>query len=78
LILGQPGRSGLRIDPPGQAHHVGAIVAAGLSNFRLEGINAKIRLIQRRGFGCRNLDAFTGAITLASAESPRICPWKTA
>jgi transposase len=34
--------------------HFDAIVAAvqpGLSNSRLEGINAKIRLIQRRGYG---------------------------
>lgn len=47
--------------------HADAIVAAvelGLSNSRLEGINAKIRLIQRRGFGCRNLDALTAAIYL--------------
>jgi hypothetical protein len=38
--------------------HFDAIVAAvelGLSNSRLEGINAKIRLIQRRGYGFRNL-----------------------
>ncbi|WP_198029016.1 transposase [Actinoplanes sp. N902-109] len=44
--------------------HAEAIVAAvglGLSNSRLEGINAKIRLIQRRGFGYRNLDALTAA-----------------
>jgi transposase len=47
--------------------HAEAIVAAvelGLSNSRLEGINAKIRLIQRRGFGYRNLDALTAAIYL--------------
>ncbi|MFC5006140.1 transposase [Dactylosporangium cerinum] len=30
----------------------------------LEGVNAKIRLIQRRGFGFRNLDALTAAIYL--------------
>jgi transposase len=39
----------------------------GLSNSRLEGINAKIRLIQRRGYGFRNLDALylcLGGITL--------------
>ncbi len=44
-----------------------AIVAAvqlGLSNSRLEGINAKIRLIQRRGHGHRNLDNLTAAIYL--------------
>jgi transposase len=47
--------------------HADVIVAAvelGLSNSRLEGINAKIRLIQRRGFGFRNLDALTAAIYL--------------
>jgi transposase len=47
--------------------HAEAIVAAvelGLSNSRLEGINAKIRLIQRRGFGFGNLDALTAAIYL--------------
>jgi hypothetical protein len=41
-----------------------AAVELGLSNSRLEGINAKIRLIQRRGFGFRNLDALTAAIYL--------------
>jgi transposase len=48
--------------------HADGIVAAvelGLSNSRLEGINAKIRLIQRRGFGYRNLDALTAAIYLS-------------
>ena len=47
--------------------HFDAIIAAVelcLSNSRLEGINAKIRLIQRRGFGYRNLDALTAAIYL--------------
>ncbi|MBG0568187.1 ISL3 family transposase [Actinoplanes aureus] len=47
--------------------HADAIVAAvelGLSNSRLEGINAKIRLVQRRGYGYRNLDALTAAIYL--------------
>ena len=47
--------------------HFDAIIAAvelGLSNSRLEGINAKIRLIQRRGFGYRNLDALSAMIYL--------------
>ncbi|HEV7710158.1 MAG TPA: ISL3 family transposase [Asanoa sp.] len=47
--------------------HFDAIIAAvelGLSNSRLEGINAKIRLVQRRGYGFRNLDALTAAIYL--------------
>jgi transposase len=47
--------------------HFDAIVAAielGLSNSRLEGINAKIRLIQRRGYGIRDLDSLTSMIYL--------------
>jgi transposase len=47
--------------------HFDAIIAAvhlGLSNSRLEGINAKIRLIQNRGYGYRNLDALTAMIFL--------------
>jgi Transposase len=38
----------------------------GLSNSRLEGINAEIRLVQRRGYGFRNLDAPSSAIYLRS------------
>jgi transposase len=47
--------------------HFDAIIAAvqlGLSNSRLEGINTKIRVIQRRGYGFRNLDALTAMIYL--------------
>ena len=47
--------------------HFDAIVAAvqlGLSNSRLEGINAKIRLIQRRGYGHANLDNLIAMIYL--------------
>jgi transposase len=47
--------------------HFDAIIAAvqlGLSNSRLEGINAKIRLIQRRGYGIRDLDSLTASIYL--------------
>ncbi len=47
--------------------HFDAIIAAvqlGLSNSRLEGINAKIRLIQRRGHGIRDLDSLTSMIYL--------------
>jgi transposase len=47
--------------------HFDAIIAAvelGLSNGRLEGINAKIRLIQRRGFGYRDLNALSAMIYL--------------
>jgi transposase len=47
--------------------HFDAIIAAiqlGLSNSRLEGINAKIRLIQRRGFGIRDVDSLTSMIYL--------------
>ena len=41
-----------------------AAVELGLSNSRLEGINAKIRLIQRRVYGFRNLDALSATIHL--------------
>ncbi len=47
--------------------HFNAIIAAiqlGRSNSRLEGINAKIRLIQRRGFGIRDVDPLTAMIYL--------------
>jgi transposase len=47
--------------------HFDAIVAAirlGLSNSRLEGINARVRLIQRRGFGIRDIDSLTAMIYL--------------
>ena len=47
--------------------HCDAIIAAvelGLSNARLEGINAKIRLIQRRGYGIRNIDSLLSTIYL--------------
>jgi hypothetical protein len=46
------------------AEAIDAAVELGLSNSRLEGIDAKIRLIQRRGYGFRNLDALTAAIYL--------------
>lgn len=47
--------------------HKEAILAAvrlGLSNSRLEGINAKIRLIQRRGYGYHSPEALKGMIYL--------------
>jgi transposase len=47
--------------------HFQAIIAAvhlGLSNSRLEGINAKIRVIQRRGYGFHSLNALTAMIYL--------------
>lgn len=47
--------------------HFDAIVAAvqlGLSNSRLEGINAKIRVIQRRGYGHPDPDSLTAMIYL--------------
>jgi len=49
-----------------RAHFDGIVASVhhGLSNSRLEGINAKIRLIQRRRYGFRNLDALTAAIYL--------------
>ena len=64
--------------------HADAIVAAvelGLSNSRLEGINAKIRLVPRRGYGFRDLDALTaaiylrlGGVTLNVGEHPDLAP----
>jgi transposase len=47
--------------------HFDAIIASvhlGLSNSRLEGINAKIRVIQRRGYGHRNPDSLASMIYL--------------
>lgn len=70
--------------------HFDAIIAAirlGLSSSRLEGINARIRLIQRRGFGIRDVDSFMsmtyprlGGITIAPAHRTAsvACPPKTA
>ena len=41
-----------------------AAVEEGLSNSRLEGINGKIRLIQRRGYGYHSVDALAASIYL--------------
>jgi transposase len=41
-----------------------AAVEWGLSNSRLEGINGKIRLIQRRGYGYHSVDALAASIYL--------------
>ena len=54
-----------------------AAVELGLSNSRLEGINAKIRLIQRRRFGFRNLDALTAAIYLCLGAITLSLPTQT-
>lgn len=43
---------------------IAAAVERGLSNSRLEGINAKIRLIQRRGYGYHSVDALAASIYL--------------
>lgn len=48
-------------------HNFEGIVAAvehGLSNSRLEGINAKVRLIQRRGYGFHSVESLAAAIYL--------------
>lgn len=48
-------------------HNFEGIVAAaelGLSNARLEGINSKIRLIQRRGYGYHSVDSLAAVIAL--------------
>jgi transposase len=47
--------------------HFDAVIAAvelGLSNSRLEGINTKIRVIQRRGYGHRDPDTLSAMIYL--------------
>jgi transposase len=57
--------------------HFDAIIAAvelGLSNSLLEGINAKIRLIQRSDYGFRNVDALTAAIYLCLGAIPLNLP----
>lgn len=41
-----------------------AAVELGLSNARLEGVNARIRLIQRRGYGYRSVDSLASVIYL--------------
>jgi transposase len=61
-------------------HNYDQIIAAvelGLSNARLEGINAKIRLIQRRGYGYPSTDSLAtmiylclGGITLKLPTQP--------
>jgi len=48
-------------------HNFEGIVAAvelGLSNSRLEGINARVRLIQRRGYGYHSVDSLAAVIYL--------------
>ena len=49
-----------------RAHYDGicAAVEEGLANSRLEGINSKIRLIQRRGYGYHSVDALAASIYL--------------
>lgn len=47
-----------------------AAVERRLSNSRLEGLNGKIRLIQRRGHGYHSVDSLTRPSTSASAGSP--------
>lgn len=49
-----------------RAHFEGIVAAVerDLSNSRLEGINGKIRLIQRRGHGYRSVDSLAAAIYL--------------
>lgn len=43
---------------------IAAAVELGLSNARLEGVNARIRLIQRRGYGYRSVHSLAAAIYL--------------
>jgi transposase len=55
-----------------RAHFDGIVASVhhGLSNSRLEGINAKIRLINKRGYGHPNYESLTAMSTSASATSP--------
>lgn len=60
--------------------HFDAIIAAvelGLSNSRLEGINAKIRVIQRRGYGHPNPDSLTAMIHLCLGGITITLPTRT-
>lgn len=43
---------------------IAAAVELGLSNARLEGVNGRIRLIQRRGYGYRSVDSLAASIYL--------------
>jgi transposase len=49
-----------------RAHFKGIVASVhhGLSNSRLEGINAKIRLINKRGYGHPNYQSLTAMIHL--------------
>lgn len=60
--------------------HADEIVAAvelGLSNSRLEGINAKIRVIQRRGYGHPDADALAAMIYLCLGGITLTLPTRT-
>jgi transposase len=54
-----------------------AAVELGLSNARLEGINAKIRLIQRRGYGYRSTDSLANMIYLCLSGITLTLPTQT-
>ena len=54
-----------------------AAVELGLSNARLEGINAKIRLIQRRGYGYRSVESLAAMIYLCLAGITLQLPTQT-
>jgi transposase len=53
-----------------------AAVEHDLSNSRLEGINGKIRLIQRRGYGYHSVDALAASIYLCLGGIPTQLPTK--
>ena len=57
--------------------HFGGIINAvtyGLSNSRVEGVNAKIRLINNRAHGHKSAPALIASIYLHSAASPSNSP----
>jgi transposase len=53
-----------------RAHFDGIIASVhhGLSNSRLEGINAKIRLINKRGYGHPNYESLTAMVHLCLGD----------
>ena len=53
-----------------------AAVELDLSNSRLEGINGKIRLIQRRGYGYHSIDALAASIYLCLGGIPTHLPMR--
>jgi transposase len=62
-----------------RAHFDGIVASVehGLSNSRLEGINAKIRLINKRGYGHPNHESLTAMIHLCLGDITIPLPTET-